>query len=143
MLQCNVPEFCLYAIMLNISSTCKALCSTNSTFYFSYATHSNHKLISICSLLVPLTAQHIIKKLSTYVHKQLLINAYFGKIIITDSPKSHNPVKNMYLYQFSQLCGQYLPMMLALLYSMFLLSYYAQNYVGIIGSSLFVILKSS
>ena len=25
-----------------------------------------------------------------------LVNAYFHKIIITDSPKSHNPVKNMH-----------------------------------------------
>ena len=40
-----------------------------------------------------------------YVHKQFefifvafitLVNTYFGKIITTDSPKSHNPVKNMY-----------------------------------------------
>ena len=28
-----------------------------------------------------------------------LVNAYFGKIITTDSPKSYNPVKNMYFIQ--------------------------------------------
>ena len=27
-----------------------------------------------------------------------LVNGYFDKIITTDSPKPHNPVKNMYIY---------------------------------------------
>ena len=57
-----------------------------------------------------------------------LVNDFFDKIITTNSPKSHNPVKIICILQF-------LPIML-LLCSMLLLSCYAQNYAGIIGSSL-------
>ena len=62
------------------------------------------------------------------------------KIITTDSPKSHSPVKNMYFIQTLSIVRQFLPIMLAL-YSMLLLSNYAQNYAGIIGSSLLHILN--
>ena len=64
--------------------------------------------MTISSLSSPSTVQHIISNSFTYVHKQFefnfvafttLVNAYFGKIIITDSPKSHNPEKNMYFIQ--------------------------------------------
>ena len=55
---------------------------------------------------------------------------YFDKIIATDSPKSHNPVKNVH---FIQILSIVLPIVLALCS---MLSYYAQNYAGIIGSSL-------
>ena len=63
-----------------------------------------------------------------------LIDAYFDKIITTDSPKFCNPVKSAFSIKF-QLCWQLLPIMLALC-SMLLLSHYAQNYAGLIGSSL-------
>ena len=43
------------------------------------------------------------------------------------------------LYKFHWSCWQFLPIMLAL-YSMLLSSYYAQNYAGIIGSSLIIII---
>ena len=64
-----------------------------------------------------------------------LVNAYFGKIITTDSPKSHNPVKIMHFRKVCQSCCKFLPIMLAL-YSLLLPPYYAQNYAEIIGSSL-------
>ena len=66
-----------------------------------------------------------------------LVNTYFDKIIATDSPKSHNPVKNVHFIvknvHFIQFLSIVLPIMLALCS---MLSYYAQNYAGIIGSSL-------
>ena len=38
---------------------------------------------------------------SFLLHLQIttLVNAYFGKIVTTDSPKSHNPVKNVHFIQ--------------------------------------------
>ena len=86
-----------------------------------------------------------------YVHKQFefifvafttLVNGYFDKIIATDSPKSHNPMKNMHFIPIFSIVQALLPIMLALC-SILLLSYYVKNYAGIIGSSLFMILKSS
>ena len=99
--------------------------------------------MSIRSLSSSSTVQHTINNSSTYVYKHFefifvafatLFNTHFDKIITTNSPKSHNPVKNV---QFCQLCWQFLPIMPALC-SMLLYSYYAQNYAGIIGSSLAV-----
>ena len=72
---------------------------------------------------------------SFLLHLQCKSMHIFDKIITTDSPKSHNPVKSIYFYKFCQWCCKVLPIMLALC-SMLLLSYYAQNYAGIIGSSL-------
>ena len=96
------------------------------------------QIMSISSLSSYSTVQYTINNSSTYVQLQhfelifatfsTLVNAYFDKIITTNSPKSHNPVKNMYFIQF-------LPIMLALC-SMLLLSYYPQNYAGMIGSNL-------
>ena len=64
------------------------------------------------------------------------IHKFFYKIITSDSPKSDNPVKSVQFYtNFYQLCWQFLPIMLELC-STVLLSYYAQNYASIIGSSL-------
>ena len=67
-----------------------------------------------------------------------LVNAYLTKLL----PHSYciNPnltilSKTCILYIFFPLCCQILPIMLALC-SMLLPPYYAQNYVGIIGSSL-------
>ena len=77
----------------------------NIVFLLSYL---NYKVMIINSLSSSSTVQHIISNSFTYVHKQFefisiafttLVNAYFGKIITTDSPKSHNPVKNMYFIQ--------------------------------------------
>ena len=56
----------------------------------------------------------------------------FDKTITTDTP---NLLKLCILYMFRWLRWQLLPIMLALC-SMLLPSYYAQNYPGIIGSSL-------
>ena len=64
-----------------------------------------------------------------------MANAYFDKIITTDSPKPHNLVKTCILYKFYHLYLQLLSIMLALCL-MLLLSYYAQNYAGIIGPTL-------
>ena len=52
--------------------------------------------------------------LNVYKHVEIilfafatLVNAHFDKIVTTDSPKSHNPVKNMQcvFYKFCQLCS--------------------------------------
>ena len=65
-----------------------------------------------------------------------LVNAYFDEIITTNSPKSHNSVKNMCFIQI-------LPIVLAILayYAGIMLNAYAfllcSNYAGIIGSSLY------
>ena len=64
-----------------------------------------------------------------------LFSTHFDKIITTDSPKSHNSYA--FYTIFYQLYWQCLPIMLALR-SILLLSYYAQNYAGVIGSSLVI-----
>ena len=67
-----------------------------------------------------------------------MVNTYFDKIITTDLPKSHNPVISVHYINFIN-CFAIFAYYVAL-YSMLLLSYYAQNYAGIIGSSLIVAL---
>ena len=64
-----------------------------------------------------------------------LFNTHFDKIIIADSPNSHNLVKSVHFIQILSIVLAILPIMLALS-SMLLLSCYAQNCAGIIGSSL-------
>ena len=64
--------------------------------------------MSINSLSSSSTVQHAINNSSMYVYECFefifvvfvtLVNTYFDKIIATDSPKSHNPVKNVLFIQ--------------------------------------------
>ena len=90
--------------------------------------------MSISCLSSSFTVQHTINNSPTYLYEHFefifatfatLVDTYFGKVITTDSPKCHNPLKSVYL------CWQYLPIMLALC-SMLLLSHYVQNYAAYI-----------
>ena len=64
--------------------------------------------MSISSLSSSFTIQHTINNSSTYVYEHFefifaafatLVDTYFNKIITTDSPKSHNPLKSVYFIQ--------------------------------------------
>ena len=65
-------------------------------------------------------------------------------MITTDSPKSHNPVKSVHFIQIVSIVlaivayymQQFMQQFMLALCSMLLPSYYAQNYAGIIGSTL-------
>ena len=108
MLWSNTQEFCL-----NLWSICKVLCSTNSTFYFSYPTLITKLYVSSFS-----TVQYTINNSSPYVYKHFkfnfvafitLVNAYFGKIISTDSSKSHKSCVKMYFMQILSIVWAILP----------------------------------
>ena len=103
--------------------------------------------MSISSISSPSTVQHTINNSLMYVNKHFefifvafgtLINAYLDEIITTNTPKSHDPVKNMYFIQIVSI-------VLAILayYAGIMLNAYAfllySNYAGIIGSSLYTI----
>ena len=105
----------------------------------------NYKIMNINSLSSSSTVQHTINNSSSYISINTLnslffvafatlINAYFDKIITADSPKSHQ-VLILWKFCNSLIVLAILPIMLALC-SLLLLSYYAQNYAGIIASSL-------
>ena len=91
------------------------ICSTNSTFVsFIQLKLQNH--MSIRSVSHSSTVQHIINNSSTYVywHFQFIfaafatvVNACFDKIITTDSPKPHNPVKTCILHNFVSSAGNF------------------------------------
>ena len=76
----------------------------------------NYKIMSISSLSSSSKVQYAINNSSTHVYKHFelifvafatLFNTRFDKIITTDSPKSHNPVKSVHFIHI-------LPIMLAI-----------------------------
>ena len=95
-------------IVLNLCSICKALAmfyEFNILFLLSYF---NYKIMSISSVSSSSTVQHTINNSSIYLYENFefifvafatLFNTHFDKIIATDSPKSHNPVKSVHFIQ--------------------------------------------
>ena len=110
----------ILAVMFNLCSTCKALCSTNSTFISLILL--NYKIMSINSLCSSSTVKHAISNSSMYVYKHFefifiplaaVINALKSLSLI--SPKSYWALflwKICILCKFCQLCWQFLPIML-------------------------------
>ena len=104
--------------MLKLCSICKILAMLykfNILFLLSYL---NYKIINISSLSSSSiqSSSYIINNLYSYIHSYInTLNSFccicnfsqciFDKIMIitTDSPKSHNSVKNMQWYKFCQL----------------------------------------
>ena len=64
-----------------------------------------------------------------------LFTTYFDKIITTDLPKSHNPVKSVHFIQILSIVLANFTYYTGTMLSAFAF-YYAQNYAGIMGSSL-------
>ena len=139
-----LQNFTYYAqFMLQI---CYALCSTNLTFYFSYPTYVNYKITSISCFSSSPAVQYTIKISSMYVYKHFefifvefatLFNTHYDKIITTDSPKPHYPVKKVHVIQIVSIVlamvVYYAGIMLNDFTFLLCSKYY---YAGIIGSSL-------
>ena len=72
----------------------------------------NYKMMSVSCLSRSSMVLYIINNSSMYVYKHFelifvvfttLFTTYFDKIITTDLPKSHNPVKSVHFIQIYQL----------------------------------------
>ena len=103
---------------------------------------SINSLSSSSTVLTIYLRTHINTVNSLLLHFATLFNAYLTKSLPHINPNLTILGKTCILYNFffHYICWQFLPIMLAL-YSMLLPPYYAQNYAGIIGSSLFMMVK--
>ena len=104
MLWSNALEFCL---LCSIYAPCVKYYALQIQ-HFSLLNLLKSQNLEYISLSNSSTVQHTINNSSTYVYKHFefifvafatYLNAYFDKIITTDSPKSHNPVKNVHFPQ--------------------------------------------
>ena len=132
-------------IMLNLCSTCKALCSSYKVNIIFLLCYLNYKIMSISSLSSSSTVQHLIK-----IHLCMYINRLNSLCCINNFSQCIFWQKHYHRFtQISQccqkyvfytnsvncagnfclLCWQFLPIMLALC-SLLMLSYYAQNDAG-------------
>ena len=117
MLWSNAPEFCLLA-MINLCPI-YVLC-----YKFNFLSKLNYKIMNISSLSSCSTVQDTINNSSTYMYINTLnsfllhLQLYLTHILTKSLPQTHPSLtillKVCILYNFCQLCWQFLPIILAL-----------------------------
>ena len=103
--------------------------------YLNYIIMSINSLYSSSTVLTNYLPTHTNTLHSFLLHFATSVNTYLTKSLPHINPNLTILGKACILYSFFHYAGNFLPIMLALC-SMLLPLYYAQNYAGIIGSSL-------